>query len=115
MDKFVIKGPKRSISVVAGPSHLNDSVPNSQENEILAVENSSESVEPKRKSAKKLPKTKFSNAKFSKITRPKIAENVHTEEQKKNNATANKNCKFTGFSFTFGLLWQNPKPFSCRF
>ena len=88
----------------AGPSNLDNSVPDSQENEILAVENSSESVEPKRKSAKKLPKTKFSNAKFSKITRTKIAENVHTEEQKQNNATANKNCKFTGFSFTFGLL-----------
>ena len=104
MDRFVIKKPKMSISAVAGPSNLDNSVPNTQENEILAVENSSESVEPKRKSAKKLPKTKFSNTKFKNITRPKIAENVHTEEQKKNNATANKNCKFTGFSFTFGLL-----------
>ena len=88
MDKFVIKKPKMSISAVAGPSNRDNSMPNSQENEI-----SSESVEPKRKAAKKLPKTKFSKAKFSNITRPKISENVkHTEQQKKNDATA-ENCR----------------------
>ena len=76
----------------AGPSNLDNSVPDSQENEILAVENSSESVEPKRKVAKKLPKTSsFALPKFSKLTKPKISENVkHNEQQKKKTA---ENCR----------------------
>ena len=92
MDRFVIKKPKTSISAVAGPSNLDNSVPNNQENEILAVENSSESVEPKRKVAKKLPKTSsFALPKFSKLTKPKISENVkHNEQQKKKTA---ENCR----------------------
>ena len=75
---------KRSISAVAGPSNLNNSVRNSQENiEISAVEPI------QKKSAKNLPKkSSFDLPKFSNLTRPKISDNVkHTEQQKKNDAT----------------------------
>ena len=88
MDRFVIKKPKMSISAVAGPSNLDNSVPNSQESEISAVEPI------RRKSAKKLPKkSSFDLPKFSNLERPKMSENVkHSEQQKKNDATA-KNCR----------------------
>ena len=86
LQKFRIVTHLHDISIL--DSNLDNSVPNSQESEISAVEPI------RRKSAKKLPKkSSFDLPKFSNLERPKMSENVkHSEQQKKNDATA-KNCR----------------------
>ena len=78
------KESEEEILAVAGPSNLDNSVQNSQENEISAVETSS--IEPRRKSAKK----SFDLPKFSNIQRPHISNNLKHTEGQKNDATANR-------------------------